>query len=241
MILNKNRDILLSTTKRYLFQKFPPIPYPKNKNPSIAHAMNLSTKICPSLKTLLIFAVLAVLPTVGNAHILPTDHSSFYSGFRHPLHGWDHLLTTIAIGLWVVQIGRQATRWVPCIFIGIMVLGAGLGLAGIKVPWVEEGITTSLLILGVLIAIAVRLPLWISIILVGTFAIFHGHAHGTEMPNTFSSTAYMIGFVTGTILLLIGGMGMGVLMRTLKRVQLIRWAGIAIVINGIYLLLTGTL
>jgi urease accessory protein len=186
-------------------------------------------------RSLLISAVLLLLASTGaQAHILPNDVHGFGSGFAHPLHGLDHILAMVAVGLWAGQLGGRARWLIPISFIGIMILGGALGMAGLRVPFTEEGILLSILVMGILIAVAARFPLPACMAIVGGFAFFHGHSHGTEMPANAVGYAYGAGFVMATMLL--QGIGMG-LTYTVQSVKLpvVRWAGAAIAVAGICL------
>src|SRR5438552_13637461 len=120
------------------------------------------------------------LPSWAYAHVGPGGSSGFLRGFSHPLTGLDHIVAMVAVGLWAAQRGGRSIWLVPVTFVIVMALGGVLGAAGIALPWVERGIIASVLVLGVLIAAAVRLPLAAATLLVGLFALFHGHAHGAE-------------------------------------------------------------
>ena len=153
----------------------------------------------------------------------------------HPVSGLDHICAMIAVGLWAAQRGGRGVWLIPLTFVSVMALGGFLGMAGVSVPFVEEGIVVSVLVLGVLIAAAVRLPLVTSVIVVGLFAIFHGHAHGAEMPQSASGLAYGLGFVMATALLHACGIGLAWLVTQLGQVRLVRFAGFAIALCGAYL------
>ena len=126
---------------------------------------------------------------------------------------------------------------VPLAFVAVMALGGLLGAIGIAMPFVERGIIASVLILGILIAAAVRLPLLVTVLIIGTFALFHGHAHGAEMPLTASGLTYGIGFLASTIFLHLVGIGFGVAARRTGAAWVIRSAGVAILLCGFYLVL----
>src|ERR1051326_4475802 len=117
----------------------------------------------------------------AHAHWVPGDVHGFGNGFVHPLHGLDHMLAMIAVGLWAGQLGGRARWFVPASFVGVMALGGALAMAGLRVPFREEGIMLSLLVFGVLITVAARFPLAASLAIVGLFAFFHGPSHGTGM------------------------------------------------------------
>ena len=133
------------------------------------------------------------------------------SGFLHPILGWDHVAAMVAVGLWGAFLGKPAIWQLPVVFPLVMVFGGILGVAGVPIPQVETGIAASALVLGVLVALAVRPPIWVAWVVVGVFAIFHGHAHGTELPEAANAVSYSIGFVIGTGLMHLIGIGFGLL------------------------------
>ena len=147
---------------------------------------------------LLCMAILA--PASVFAHTGADPAAGFGHGFAHPLGGLDHILAMVAVGIWASQIGGKALRAVPAAFVGVMAVGGVLGVSGVAIPFTEEGIIISVLILGVLIAAAARLPLAVSMGIVGLFAVFHGHAHGAGMPVAASGLAYGMGFTLATAL-----------------------------------------
>jgi urease accessory protein len=142
----------------------------------------------------------------------------------------------IAVGLWAAQIGGRALWIVPAAFVGVMALGGAAAMAGIGLPMVEFGILGSVLVLGVLVALAPRLPLWAPAVIVGLFALFHGHAHGTEMPETASGLAYGLGFMLATAVLHGIGVGFGLGVGRAAQPTLLRAAGGAIAATGLVLL-----
>jgi urease accessory protein len=137
----------------------------------------------------------------------------FVTGFSHPLRGWDHVVAMVAVGLWGAFLGRPAIWLLPVVFPLVMAWGGALGVAGMPLPGVEVGIALSAIVLGALVAAEARLPLGWTAVIVGAFAIFHGHAHGTELPGATSPLAYSLGFVTATGLLHAGGIAFGALVR----------------------------
>jgi urease accessory protein len=141
---------------------------------------------------------LASLALCGIASAHPGHGSSFMAGMAHPWFGLDHLLAMLAVGAWAFQMGGRAIWLVPATFIGLMVVAAGAGMAGIALPQVEAGIASSVLILGLLIAFAVKIKPAAAAALVALFAIFHGHAHGVEMPALGTAWQYAIGFILAT-------------------------------------------
>lgn len=184
------------------------------------------------------FALLALAgltPFLVQAHHLPGESNGFASGLGHPIHGLDHVLAMVAVGLWAAQLGGRAVWLVPAAFVILMTVGGALGMAGIHLPMVETGILTSVLVLGVLIAAAKRLPLVASMAVVGIFALFHGFAHGAEMPVSSSAFSYGLGFVLATALLHAAGVGLGLAMRKRATLPMIRFAGAAITVAGLCL------
>jgi urease accessory protein len=145
--------------------------------------------------------------------------------------GLDHLLAMVAVGLWAAQLGGRAAWLIPAAFVSVMTAGAGLGMSGVHLPLVEQGIIASVVVLGLLIATAARLPLVASAGLVGVFALFHGVAHGTEMPASASGFAYAAGFALATATL----HAIGLLAAKATRVQWVRIAGAAIAVTAIAL------
>jgi urease accessory protein len=182
-------------------------------------------------------ALLALTPFLAQAHILPGEPHSFSSGFNHPLHGLDHMLAMVAVGLWAAQLGGRALWLVPASFVGFMMFGGAVAMMGVHLPMVEPGILASVLILGMLVAGAARLPLAAAMALTGLFAIFHGHAHGTEIPLAASGLIYALGFALATTLLHACGIGLGLLAQKRLPVPALRFAGAGIVVAGICLCL----
>ena len=137
----------------------------------------------------------------------------FVSGFLHPVLGWDHVVAMVAVGLWGAFLGSPAIWILPVVFPLVMAFGGALGVLGIPVPAVETGIAASAIVLGAMVLFAARPPIVVAAVLVGAFAIFHGHAHGTELPNAANPLAYSIGFVISTGLLHLSGIAFGTLVR----------------------------
>lgn len=185
----------------------------------------------PGLVTFLLIA----LPTLAHAHPDHGNASGFAHGFLHPVQGLDHILAMIAVGLWAAQMGGRAIWAVPVAFVGAMTLGAVLGIQGVNLPLIEPGILTSIIVLGLLIATACRLPLAASMPLVAVFAICHGFAHGAEMPLSASGFTYCLGFVLATTALHIAGVGIGIGIEKISTARWIRLAGPPIVALGVAL------
>ncbi|HTQ40065.1 MAG TPA: HupE/UreJ family protein [Pirellulales bacterium] len=188
----------------------------------------------------LLFALVACLfPSVAHAHTGIGETSGFMNGVIHPVTGLDHICAMVAVGLWAAQRGGKAIWLVPLTFVSVMALGGWLGMMGHALPFVEQGIVASVLILGVLIAAAIRLPLLVSVLIVGLFALFHGHAHGAEMPDTASGLLYGLGFIFSTLLLHLCGIALGLSAQRFGTPQLIRYAGVAIIGCGLFLCVAG--
>lgn len=133
------------------------------------------------------------------------------SGVLHPLTGFDHLLAMVSVGLWGAFLGRPLIVVLPVIFPAVMAVGGVLGMAGVPMPPIELGIALSVLVLGGMIAFAVRAPIWLASLLVAFFAIFHGYAHGAELPSAADPVGYSVGFVLSTGLLHVVGIAIGML------------------------------
>jgi urease accessory protein len=158
--------------------------------------------------------------------------AGFMPGIGHPYSGLDHILAMIAVGLWAAQIGGRAVWAVPCTFVGAMAIGGLLGMGGILVPFVEQGILASVFLLGLMIAFAVRLPIAYTAPLVGLFAICHGYAHGAEAPESASGLTYAAGFILSTASLHACGIVLGVLMQKLLGNVMVRLSGFGIIALG---------
>ncbi|MEQ9395335.1 HupE/UreJ family protein [Haliea sp.] len=170
------------------------------------------------------------------AHSAADIGGGFVSGLLHPVLGWDHVAAMVAVGLWGAFLGNPAVWLLPVVFPLVMAFGGALGLAGVPVPSVEIGIALSALVLGIMIVLAARPPLWLAGVIVAIFAIFHGHAHGTELPEAASPLAYSLGFVIATGLLHLAGIGFGLLVRwPLGRIA-VRAGGAVIALGGMVFL-----
>ncbi|BCH24013.1 protein hupE [Mesorhizobium sp. L-8-3] len=166
------------------------------------------------------------------AHTETGHASGFLSGFFHPLFGPDHVVAMVAVGLWGAFLRAPALWLLPIVFPLVMALGGALGIAQIEVPAVETGIALSAVILGLCVAFAFKPPLWVAAIIVGAFAIFHGHAHGAEMPDAADAMSYALGFVIATGLLHLCGIAFGALARWPSGTVLVRSAGGLIAVAG---------
>lgn len=161
-----------------------------------------------------------------------------FSGFLHPITGWDHVVAMVAVGLWGAFLGRPAIWILPIVFPVVMAFGVAVDVLGVPIPQVETGIAVSAIVLGLVVALALRPSLWIAAAIVGIFAIFHGHAHGTELPDAANPFAYALGFVVATGLLHITGILFGLLTRWPAGRAVVRGGGAAIALAG-FAFLTG--
>ena len=195
--------------------------------------------LCPPMKTiryqtaflLLALALLGAAPAF--AHTGEGLVGGFMSGFLHPVLGWDHVVAMVAVGLWGAFLRAPAIYILPIVFPVIMAFGGAAGVVGAPLPFVEAGIALSSIVLGLLIAFAVRAPLWLAAIIVGFFAVFHGHAHGTELPQASNAMSFAIGFVLATGLLHLLGIGLGVLIGRPGGKVAIQIAGGLIALGGL--------
>jgi urease accessory protein len=182
------------------------------------------------------FAALALAASTAPAlaHLDPAHHGSFMVGLSHPLFGLDHVLVMLAVGLWAAMIGGRALWIVPAAFVGTMTAGYGLSLFAVPLPFVEPVILASVVALGLLVAAAVKLPAAVGAVLVGLFALFHGHAHGGEL-GIATATLFGLGFTIATALLHGTGMLLGT---SLGRAPIIaRFLGGATAVAGLALAL----
>jgi urease accessory protein len=155
--------------------------------------------------------MLAVLSTSAEAHTFGLHGAGFASGFVHPLSGLDHLLAMVTVGIWAAQRGGKAIWLMPLTFMTAMLAGGVLGMLQVGLPAVELGIAASLVLFGSLVALALRPALGVGMLMVSTFAVFHGHAHGLEMPEASIPVMYAVGFIAATALLHAIGVGVAYL------------------------------
>jgi urease accessory protein len=179
------------------------------------------------------FLTLAAGPAL--AHTGAGAVSGLAAGVAHPLGGLDHILAMVAVGILAVQQGGRAFWLVPAAFVAMMVAGGALGAAGVPLPYVELGIVGSVIVLGAVVAAGWRMPLALATPLAGAFAVFHGHAHGTEMPLSASALSYGVGFVSATAFLHAAGFGLGRTALALGRSPALRVGGGAIAMAGLAL------
>ncbi len=168
------------------------------------------------------------------AHPQKGEAVGFLTGFRHPISGLDHVLAMVAVGLWGAQLGSPAIWVLPVAFPMVMAFGGMLGLMGVPLPGTEYGIALSAILLGAAVLFEIRPPITIAAILVGLFAIFHGHAHGTELPPGQSALLYSMGFVIATGCLHALGIGIGTIHRWTWGQKLLRVAGGLVAAGGTF-------
>ncbi|HEY5892197.1 MAG TPA: HupE/UreJ family protein [Chthoniobacterales bacterium] len=182
----------------------------------------------------LLTALVLLAPSLAQAHPGHGAHTHFLDGFAHPINGLDHILAMIAVGIFAVQRGGRAIWAVPAAFVTAMAFGGILGMSHFTLPMVETGILLSVPVLGILIALvlAKKLPLWVGILTVATSAIFHGYAHGAEMPVHASGFQFAAGFLIATAALHASGIAFGLLVGRFGQIQLIRVAGASIAVLG---------
>jgi len=162
----------------------------------------------------------------------------FASGFVHPLSGFDHLLAMVSVGLWGAFLGRPLIVALPVIFPTVMAIGGVLGIAGVPMPPVEIGIAVSVLVLGGMIAGAVRAPVWLASLIVAVFAVFHGYAHGRELPSAADPVGYSAGFVLATGMLHVVGIGLGLINERPGGALITRGMGGLVMLAGVWFLWT---
>jgi urease accessory protein len=156
-----------------------------------------------------IAALLATVPAVASAHIGVGGTVGFAHGLAHPIGGIDHVLAMVAVGIFAANLGGRALVAVPLAFMALMAVSGGAAMAGMPLPFVEAGIALSIVTLGLLVAARADWPVAAATALVGLFAVFHGHAHGTEMPADAAGAIYALGFVLATGLLHLAGIAIG--------------------------------
>jgi urease accessory protein len=183
---------------------------------------------------LVVLAAVSAAPAL--AHTGDGLSGGFIGGFGHPLFGPDHVAAMVAVGLWGAFLGPPAIWLLPIVFPLVMALGGVLGILGVPLPGVEIGIAASAIVLGLMVALAAQPPLVIAAVLVGAFAIFHGHAHGAELPPSANVVAFSIGFVVATGLLHLAGISFGLLARWPAGRIAVRAAGGAIALAGVVFL-----
>jgi urease accessory protein len=180
-----------------------------------------------------LFLALMLLETSPAFAHTGSGTGGFVGGFLHPVFGPDHVVAMVAVGLWGAFLGPPAIWLLPIVFPLVMAGGGVMGILGVPLPGVEIGIAISAIVLGLMVALAARPPLWVAAVLVGAFAIFHGHAHGAELPPGTDAVAFSVGFVVATGLLHLTGIAFGLLARWPAGRLTVRAAGGAIALAGL--------
>ena len=196
--------------------------------------VRMKPSICAQFTYLVVTLTLLATPAFG--HTTTGVALGFKSGFIHPLTGPDHILAMVAVGIWGAQLGVPAIWLLPVTFPLVMSIGGVLGMRGVPIPGVEFGVAASAVVLGAMILLAVRPPLWVAAVIIGAFAIFHGHAHGTELPHAARPLAYGAGFVLSTGLLHLTGISIGLINRWQVGGKALRVAGAVISVGGFVVL-----
>jgi urease accessory protein len=180
--------------------------------------------------------LLLLWPLTASAHVQQGQATGFVTGFRHPWSGFDHILAMIAVGIWGAQLGAPAIWLLPVTFPLVMAFGGFLGLIGVHLPGVEFGIAASALLLGTMVCVEARPKLIWAAVLVGVFGLYHGHAHGTELPAGQSGMLYSMGFVIATGCLHAIGIALGLIHPLPAGRWALRIAGAGIAMMGVFFL-----
>lgn len=180
----------------------------------------------------LAFCTILISAGPAAAHVEGGLAGGFGSGFAHPLLGLDHIAAMVAVGLWGAFLGAPAIWVLPIVFPLVMAFGGILGILGVPLPGVEIGIAISAVVLGLMVALAVKPHLAVAALIVGAFAIFHGYAHGAELPEGGNAVAYSAGFVIATGVLHLCGIAIGLLTHWPAGRIAVRFAGSAIAVAG---------
>jgi urease accessory protein len=188
------------------------------------------------VKRTLVGVPLAALASSAVAHVDTGQAAGFLTGLAHPISGLDHVLAMVAVGLWGAQLGAPAIWLLPVTFPIVMALGGLLGLLGVSLPGVELGIAASAILLGAAVMTERRLPLFVAAALVGFFAVFHGHAHGSELPPGQDGLLYSLGFVVATGCLHAIGIAIGAIHRWPAGRVALRIAGGGVGLAGLFFL-----
>ncbi len=181
---------------------------------------------------------LAAMASAAEAHVGVGSISGFINGLTHPLGGLDHILAMVAVGLFAAHLGGRALWLVPASFVAVMAAGGAAGMAGGDLPFVEAGIGLSLLALGAIVASRWNAPVPAAMTIAGFFAVYHGHAHGTEMPAGAAGLTYALGFVLAAATLHGAGLAIGLMAQNSRRLTQIGGGALALAGAG---LLTGAI
>jgi len=184
-----------------------------------------------------LFALVAMMPEVAQAHVTEGPIGGFTAGIAHPFTGIDHLTAMLAVGIWGAQMGGRSVWTLPVTFPLVMTIGGILGMAGVPLSHIETGIALSMLVLGAAIVLAWRPPEWVALAVIAVFAICHGYAHGVELPDAADPAAYATGFVVATGAIHVIGIGIGLSLGKLFHGWFSRGLGGGVAAAGLYFLL----
>jgi urease accessory protein len=219
---------------------FPDLRVAVSPRPRVSLRVPLDLRVpvspCPHVSLCVILPLLLLWPASALGHTRGGEALGFTSGLLHPVSGLDHVLAMIAVGLWGAQLGAPAMWLLPVTFPMVMAFGGMLGLMGMKLPGIEVGIALSAIALGLAVCSEARPKLWIAALIVGFFAIFHGHAHGTELPPGANGILYSIGFVLATGTLHAVGISLGLIHRWPAGQTALRVAGAIVALAGVVFL-----
>jgi urease accessory protein len=180
-------------------------------------------------------AAAAAIPAIAFAHAGMHNSHDLVQGLMHPFGGLDHVLAMVAVGVIAVQLGGRALWVLPLSFVATMAIAGSFGVAGLVLPGIEAGIALSVIVLGAVISLPVRLPVIVAASMVAVFAIFHGYSHGLEMYGVHASAAFGLGFVSATALLHLTGIGLGLVMRRIavaRGQRIVQASGGALMLAG---------
>ena len=197
---------------------------------------SLPRRPSPLPRALVALVVAVLTPLAAWAHADPHPGGGFAAGFLHPISGLDHVVAMVAVGLWGAVLGPAALWLLPLAFPPVMALGGLLALLGVPLPGVEVGIALSGVVMGMMVLFELRPPLWLAALIVAGFAVFHGHAHGAEVPAGAHALLYSLAFVSATGLLHLVGILLGEVRRWPGGRALVRGAGAGVALVGLWFL-----
>ena len=198
--------------------------------------LSVQRRLSPTPAAQLVLLAASLAPAAAWAHAELHSGGGFAAGFLHPISGLDHVVAMVAVGLWGAVLGPPALWVLPLAFPPVMALGGLLALLGMPLPGVEVGIALSGLVMGVMVLFELRPPLWLAALIVASFAVFHGHAHGAELPADADALLYSLAFVIATGLLHLMGILLGEARRWPAGRVLVRLAGAGVALVGLWFL-----
>jgi len=182
--------------------------------------------------------LLTAAPGLAHIDAAGVGEGGFLSGLRHPLTGLDHVVAMVAVGLWGAQLGAPAVWMLPVAFPLVMAFGGVLGIVGVGLPGVNLGIAASALVLGAMVALEVKPPLWLALAMIGVFAVFHGYAHGSVLPAFGVPVLFASGFVASTGFLHLCGIILGLAVSRPMGGRMVRGLGLVVGAVGAYFLIS---